>query len=201
MNGKLVGCLGMVAGGVLLVVVIGFVWLFGTYSALNSANQTADAAWGNVESSLQRRADLIPRLVNTVKGYANHEKAVFTAVTEARSRVGQVDLSKVQTDPEAMQKLSRAQGELSGALSRLLVVAENYPQLKADQSFLNLQAQLEGTENRINIARERYNEALQPYNVKVNGLLSGVIARTFGFQPKAYFKADASAATAPKVQF
>lgn len=159
----------------------------GIYNGLNSANQAAAAAWGDVESTLQRRADLVPNLVNVVKGYAAHEKAVFTAVTDARAKVGQININAA--DPEAMKKLMAAQGELSSALSRLLVVAENYPLLKADGVFRDLQAQLEGTENRINVARQRYNDAVRIYNSRVNGFFGSMIAGS-RFQERLYYKAD-----------
>ncbi|MDD4287737.1 MAG: LemA family protein [Candidatus Peribacteraceae bacterium] len=184
----------------LLMLWILFGW-WGTYSALNTANVDQQKLWGNVESAMQRRMDLIPNLVSTVRGYAKHESTVFTAVTEARAKVGKVDFGKAASDPKEMAKLKAAESELSGALSRLLVIAENYPQLKANEGFLQLQSQLEGTENRIAVARDRYNEGVGTYNKITTGLFSKVVASFHGFKPAEFFKADEKAKETPKVSF
>jgi LemA protein len=174
------------------------------YNTLQSSDETIKAAWSEVINQYQRRADLIPNLVNTVKGYAAHEKQVLENVTNARARVGSVQATPELVDnPEALQRFVQAQGELTGALSRLLVVAENYPQLKADANFRELQAQLEGTENRITVARQRYIKAVQDYNVTVRSFPSNLTAMVFGFKPKAQFTVENEKAIAqpPKVDF
>lgn len=174
------------------------------YNTLQSADETIKSSWSEVINQYQRRADLIPNLVNTVKGYAAHEKQVLENVTNARARVGSVQATPELVDnPEALQKFVQAQGELTGALSRLLVVAENYPQLKADANFRELQAQLEGTENRITVARQRYIKAVQDYNVTVRSFPSNLTAMVFGFKPKAQFTVEneKAIATPPKVDF
>jgi LemA protein len=174
------------------------------YNTLQSADETIKSSWSEVINQYQRRADLIPNLVNTVKGYAAHEKQVLENVTNARARVGSVQATPELVDnPEALQKFVQAQGELTGALSRLLVVAENYPQLKADANFRELQAQLEGTENRITVARQRYIRAVQDYNVTVRSFPSNLTAMVFGFKPKAQFTVENEKAIAapPKVDF
>ena len=174
------------------------------YNTLQSSDETIKAAWSEVINQYQRRADLIPNLVNTVKGYAAHEKQVLENVTNARAKVGSVQATPELVDnPEALQRFVQAQGELTGALSRLLVVAENYPQLKADANFRELQAQLEGTENRITVARQRYIKAVQDYNVTVRSFPSNLTAMVFGFKPKAQFTVENEKAIAqpPKVDF
>jgi len=188
---------------VLLVVVLGL-WLMGAYNGLVSLDQKALSQWAQVENAYQRRADLIPNLVETVKGAAAFEKDTFTAVTEARAKVGQVQLgSNPAANPEAFAKFQQAQDGLSSALSRLLVVVEKYPELKATENFKMLQDQLEGTENRINVERMRFNEAAQAFNTKRMRFPTVIIANFFGerFREKAYFKSQAGAETAPKVQF
>lgn len=206
MKGLLLGC-GVIVGIVVLVLVVfGLSWM-GAYNSLNAANQGQQALWGDIESTLQRRHDLIPNLVATVKGYATHEADVLKSVTEARSRVGQVNMKLANTDPAEMAKFQKAESEFSGALSRLLVVAENYPQLKADANFRDLQSQLEGTENRINVARERYNGNTNPpqgakvYNTLCGSAFTGLVARIHGFKPAEYFKAEEGAKEAPTVKF
>jgi LemA protein len=184
---------------VIIVLIIG-VWI-STYGALNSSNQAVKESWSNVESTLQRRADLIPNLVQTVKGYATHEEKVFAEVAEARSKMGSIDLGNALNNPEAMKQLAQSQGELSGALSRLIAVSENYPDLKANTGFLDLQSQLEGTENRINVARERYNEQARAYNTKVNGFFARFVANSYGFKPAEYFEAAPGVDKAPEVKF
>ncbi|MBI5013999.1 MAG: LemA family protein [Deltaproteobacteria bacterium] len=191
----------IVLGVVLLVLLMAYGWVKGTYNGFVAAQEDVGRAWADVESTYQRRSDLIPNLVETVKGYATHEKDVFLGVTEARSRVGQVKISADNLSPEAIQRFQEAQQGLSGALSRLLVVAERYPDLKANQNFLDLQAQLEGTENRINVARSRFNETARAYNTKVRSFPGNLLAGAFGFSPKPYFEAEKGAEKAPKVKF
>jgi len=191
----------IVLGVVLLVVLMAYGWVKGTYNGFVVAQEEVGRAWSDVESTYQRRNDLIPNLVETVKGYATHEKDVLVGVTEARSRVGQMKISAENLTPEAIQKFQEAQQGLSGALARLLVVAERYPDLKANQNFLDLQAQLEGTENRINVARSRFNEAARAYNTKVRSFPGSLLAGAFGFGPKPYFEAEKGAEKAPKVKF
>jgi len=173
------------------------------YNTMQANEEAVTAAWGNVESSYQRRADLIPNLVEVVKGYAKHEADTLKAVTEARAKVGSMQVSKdVLNNPQSMNKFQQAQGELSGALSRLMVVVEKYPDLKANQNFLDLQKQLEGTENRINVARERYNQAVQVFNTSIrtfpNSLTNSMMLH---LQRKEPFKAEEGAQVAPKVKF
>jgi LemA protein len=172
------------------------------YNTMQANEEAVIAAWGNVESSYQRRADLIPNLVEVVKGYAKHEAETLKAVTEARAKVGSMQVTKdVLNNPAALSKFQQNQGELSGALSRLMVVAERYPDLKANQNFLDLQKQLEGTENRINVARERYNQSVQVFNTSIrtfpNSLTNSLLLH---LQRKEPFKAEEGAKTAPKVK-
>lgn len=173
------------------------------YNTMQANEEAVIAAWGNVESSYQRRADLVPNLVEVVKGYAKHEADTLKAVTEARARVGSLQVTKeVLNNPASLNKFQQAQGELSGALSRLMVVVEKYPELKANQNFLDLQKQLEGTENRINVARERYNSAVQLFNTSIrtfpNSLTNSLMLH---LQRKEAFKAEEGAKVAPKVKF
>lgn len=173
------------------------------YNEMQAKEEAVFAAWGDVEASYQRRADLIPNLVQAVKGYAQHERETFQAVTEARAKVGTVQVSKEMLDnPQALERFQQAQTQLRGALSRLLLVAEQYPNLKANQNFLDLQNQLEGTENRINVARVRYNKAAQDFNTSIrtfpNSLTNNLLLHLKRKEP---FKADAGATAAPKVQF
>ncbi len=173
------------------------------YNQIQKNEEGVTAAWADVEATYQRRADLIPNLVETVKAYAAHERETLEAVTQARAKVGQVNLSaKDLNDPAAMARFQAAQGELSGALSRLLVVAERYPDLKASQNFSDLQHQLEGTENRINVARQRYNEAVRIFNTSIrtfpNNLTNNFLLHLERKEP---FKAEAGAEQAPKVKF
>ena len=174
------------------------------YNTLQSEDEQVKAAWSEVVNQYQRRADLVPNLVETVKAFAKQEQDVFTQVTEARSRVGSIQATPELVDnPQAFQRFQQAQGELSGALSRLLVVAENYPQLKSDANFRDLQAQLEGTENRITVARNRYIKAVQQFNTTVRQFPSNLTAMAFGFEPKPNFTVENERAisTAPKVDF
>jgi len=173
------------------------------YNTMQANDEAVTAAWADVEASYQRRADLIPNLVEVVKGYAAHEKETLSAVTEARAKVGQTQLSReMLDDPEAVAKFQAAQGNLSSALSRLLVVAEQYPDLKANQNFRDLQHQLEGTENRINVARVRYNEAVRVFNTSIrtfpNSLTNKLLLH---LSPREPFKAEAGAEKAPAVKF
>ena len=173
------------------------------YNVMQSNEEAVLAAWGDVEASYQRRADLIPNLVEVVKGYAKHEADTLTAVTEARAKVGSMQISKQMiNDPQAFAKFQQAQGELSSALSRLMVVVERYPDLKANQNFLDLQNQLEGTENRINVARVRYNKAVQVFNTSIrtfpNSMTNSLLLHLARKEP---FKAEEGAKVAPKVKF
>jgi LemA protein len=197
--------LGIVAAIVLGVLIFGAA-IAGTYNNLVQLDQGVQSQWAQVENVYQRRADLIPNLVNTVKGAADFEKSTLTAVTEARAKVGQVTSGAVENiarDPQAFQRFEQAQAGLSSALSRLMVVAEKYPELKATQNFRDLQAQLEGTENRISVERMRFNEAAQAFNTKRDSFPTVLIAGFFGskFQEKPYFKAQTGAEKAPEVKF
>ena len=174
------------------------------YNALQRLDEESKAAWAEVLNQYQRRADLVPNLANVVKGYASHEREVLTQVTEARAKVGTIQATpELLNDPEAMARFQAAQGELGSALNRLMVVAENYPTLKADGVFRDLQAQLEGTENRITVARNRYIKAVQEYNVKVRSFPSNLTAMLFGMKPKPSFTVtdEAEISRAPKVDF
>jgi LemA protein len=192
------GCLGVI---VLAVIILG-VSLYSTYNGLVVEQQKVEAQWGQVQNVYQRRADLIPNLVATVKGYAAHESSVLEAVTASRAQVGSMQVSAdILNKPAEFQKFQQAQAGLTGALSRLIAVAENYPDLKANQNFLELQNQLEGTENRINVERRRFNEVTQAYNTKVKQFPTNLIAKFFGFESKAYFQAAAGSENVPKVDF
>jgi LemA protein len=174
------------------------------YNAMQSQDEQIKSAWSEVLNQYQRRADLIPNLVNTVKGYAAQESSVLLGVTEARAKVGAIQATpELVNDPAAFAKFQAAQGELSSALSRLLVVTENYPQLKSDQNFRDLQAQLEGTENRITVARNRYIQAVQNYNVTVRSFPGNLTAMIFGYKPKPNFAVENEAAISkpPSVDF
>ena len=187
---------------VLIAVVIGAMVLAGGYNSLVGAEEGVKSAWSQVENVYQRRADLIPNLVETVKGVANFERETYTAVAEARAKAGQVTLTpEMLSDPSALQRFQQAQGELGSALSRLLVVAERYPELKANQNFLDLQSQLEGTENRITVERQRFNQVAQDYNTMVRRFPRNIIASIFGFKQKAYFTAEEGATKVPEVKF
>lgn len=172
------------------------------YNSLVEQDEKVNQAWAQVENQYQRRADLIPNLVKTVQGYADFEKGVLTEVTELRSKVGQIKLSTDDlSDEEKFKQFSDAQDKLSGALSRLLVVAENYPQLKANENFLQLQSQLEGTENRISVERKKFNEAVQEYNTSVRRFPTLITAKIMGFKEKQYFKSAPGTDKAPDVNF
>jgi len=172
------------------------------YNTLVAAEERVEEAWGNVEAQYQRRADLIPNLVSTVRGAADFEEDVLTSVTEARAQATSIQLSVDDlNDPAALERFQQAQGQLSGALGRLLAVSENYPELRATEAFRDLQAQLEGTENRINVMRTRYNESVRGYNTQARRFPTVVYANMLGFDRRAAFEADAGAETAPSVDF
>jgi LemA protein len=198
--GKWIG-LGLLA----LMAIFAFMGV-GSYNELNQLEQGVQAQWGQVENVYQRRADLIPNLVETVKGAANFEKETLESVIQARAKATQSTINVDQTvlsDPAAFERFQQAQGELSGALSRLMVTVERYPELKANQNYRDLQAQLEGTENRISVERMRFNEAARAFNTKRNSFPTVLVAGFFGsrFNDKAYFKAQSGAENAPKVKF
>lgn len=188
----------LVIGGVILLLVF---WTFGSYNGLVTKEENVSTAWSNVESQYQRRADLIPNLVNTVKGYADFEQETLTRVIEARSQATAVKVDPTNLTPEKLQQFQQAQEGLGSALGRLLLVVERYPDLKANQNFLDLQAQLEGTENRINIARTRFNEEVNQYNSSVRSFPAVLIAGMFGFERKGYFEARPGTEEAPSVDF
>ncbi len=191
----------IVVGVFVLLGFIGYGWVTGTYNNFVKLDQQAKTQWGQVENVYQRRADLVPNLVETVKGYAAHEKGVFQAVTEARAKVGQIQIDPTNMTPEMFAQYQAAQGELTQALSRLLVVVENYPQLKASENFLALQSQLEGTENRIAVERHRYNEVVQEYNTAIKKFPGCILAGIFDFEERPYFQAAPGAEKAPVVKF
>jgi len=171
------------------------------YNKLVSLEENVNEKWSQVENVYQRRADLIPNLVNTVKGYAEHEQQTLTKVIEARSKATSVDVDPNNLNPQALQKFQQAQNGLSSALSRLMVVVERYPDLKASQNFRDLQAQLEGTENRIAVERRKFNQAARKYNTAIRKFPTNLIANSMGFEKKAYFEADQGAEEAPEVNF
>jgi LemA protein len=171
------------------------------YNTLVNQDETVSQMWAQVENAYQRRADLIPNLVNTVKGYADFEQETLTQVIEARSKATGININPEELTPEAIQNFQAAQEQLSSALSRLMVVVERYPELKANQNFLELQAQLEGTENRIAFERKKFNDAVAEYNRSVRRFPRNIVAAIFGFDRKGYFEADEGSQTAPEVQF
>ena len=191
--------------GAVIVALIALHGLTGcnTYNRLVMLEQNVNKKWADVQSVYQRRSDLIPNLVNTLQGAANFEKSTLTEVTNARASVGRVQLdpNKAPTDAKQLQEFQQAQGQLSNALSRLLVVSENYPQLRATEGFRNLQAQLEGTENRISVERNNFNAAVQDYNTALSTFPTNMLNKMFGFQPKPFFTAQAGAEKAPTVNF
>jgi len=184
-----------VIGAVFVFVVIPILWFVGSYNSLISLSAGVDAQWAQVETQYQRRADLVPNLVSTVKGYAAHETELFTEITELRSQWGK---SVASGDREGQIESARG---MDSAISRLLLVAENYPQLRASDNFLALQSQLEGTENRISVERMRYNEQVRAYNIKIKRLPTVFIANMFGYEQKPYFESEEGAATVPTVEF
>lgn len=183
------------------VAVVAAIFLYATYNGLVNKEEGVNTAWAHVETQYQRRADLIPNLVNTVKGYAAHERQTLDEVTEARAKATSINLSVDELTPENMAAFQQAQADVRSALGRLVAVAEQYPDLKANRNFLELQAQLEGTENRIAVARKDFNEAAQRYNVAVRRFPAVLVAKLFGFRQKPYFEAAEGAAVAPQVQF
>jgi LemA protein len=195
----LLGCFGLLV----IVAIIFFLSVAGIYNHLVGLKQAVDAQWAEVQNQYQRRADLIPNLVQTVSGAANFEKSTLTAVVDARASVGQVkiDPSHAPTDPAQLQQFEQAQSSLGNALSRLLVVSENYPDLKSNQNFLDLQAQLEGTENRITTARNHFNDAAQSYNTSVQTFPTVAFAGMFGFTTRPYFQATTGSDVPPPVHF
>lgn len=194
---------------VLIIILVCFVVLLSgfagygikTYNGMVRAQENVTSQWANVENQYQRRSDLIPNLVNTVKGYAEHEKSTLDAVISARAKATQTTIDASDLNETTMKAYQTVQGELSQALGRLLVVTENYPDLKANQNFMELQAQLEGTENRISTERTRYNDMVKTYNTFVRTFPSSLVAAITGFESKPYFQADESAKSAPKVEF
>ena len=172
-----------------------------TYNNMVAQDEAVKTAWSNVETQYQRRADLIPNLVSTVKGYAAHEESTLQAVIEARSKATSISLSADELSADKLSPDPQAQSSVTSALGRVIAISENYPDLKANQNFLELQAQLEGTENRITVARKEFNEATQAYNTLVRMFPANLVAKMFDFEQKPYFEADASAAAAPKVEF
>lgn len=172
-----------------------------TYNNMVTQEEAVKSAWSNVETQYQRRADLIPNLVSTVKGYATHEESTLQAVVEARSNATSINLTMDDLSQEKLAEYQKAQSAVTSALGRLIAVSESYPDLKANQNFLELQAQLEGTENRITVARKGYNDAAQSYNVSVRKFPANIVAMIFGFDVKPYYEADESASAAPKVEF
>lgn len=203
MNKKvLLGCGGLVAV-LLIVAVIVFSTGIGFYNTMVTMEQDVVSGWSQVENVYQRRLDLIPNLVETVKGYASHESSTLQAVVEARAKAGgMVNISKEALEnPETLQKFNEVQGSLGSALQRLMVVQEQYPDLKANQNFLDLQSQLEGTENRIAVERRNYNEIAKSYNTYIKSFPKNILAGSFGFKEKAYFEAQSGAENAPKVKF
>ena len=194
---KKLGCLGIIVIALIVLVI----WGLGKYNSLVSQDENVNNAWAQVESQYQRRADLIPNLVETVKGYAEHESQTLQNVIEARAKATSITVDPNNLTEESLAKYQQAQGELTSALGRLMVTIERYPDLKANQNFLELQSQLEGTENRVNNARDNFNQAAQSYNTMVRKFPANIVASIFGFKNKAYFKAAETASEAPKVQF
>ena len=186
---------------ILSIIAILVFWGIGGYNGLVSTQESLNKSWANVENQYQRRADLIPNLVETVKGYAKHESSTFEAVVNARSKATQMTIDPTNLTPEKLQEFQAAQGELSSALGRLLLLREAYPELKANQNFIELQAQLEGTENRIAVAREQFNQEVQSYNTTVRRFPKNIIAGLFGFERKPTFEAEKGAEQAPEVKF
>ena len=196
----------MKKGTIILIVVAavllgGFLWVKNVYNQLVVSDEYVQAMWAQVENVYQRRADLIPNLVSTVKGYAAHESETLESVVAARSKATQVTVDPSDLTPEALAKYNAAQGELSNALGRLLMIQESYPDLKANQNFLELQAQLEGTENRIATERMKFNDAVKSFNTGIRRFPDNIIASMFGFEKKGYFEAQEGAQTAPVVEF
>lgn len=193
------GTITLLVIGVLILIMVG--GTLTTYNGLIAKDEAVATAWGNIQSQYQRRADLIPNLVSTVKRYAKHESKTLENVMAARAKATQITINSDNLTPEKLKQYQAAQGELSQALGRLMAVSENYPNLKANENFSELQAQLEGTENRINESRQIYNSAVQTYNVSVRRFPANIVAGMFGFDKKNQFEAEAGAEKAPKVEF
>ena len=193
------GTIGLLVVGVVILMLIG--GTLTTYNSLVAKDEAVTTAWGNIQSQYQRRADLVPNLVNTVKGYAKHESETLEGVVEARAKATQIKVDADNITPEKLKQFQSAQGELTQALGRLIAVQENYPDLKANENFSELQAQLEGTENRINESRQLYNAAVQTYNVSVRRFPANIVAGMFGFYKKTQFEAEAGTEKAPQVEF
>lgn len=186
---------------VISIIILTVIWMKNAYNGMVGMDEMVKTSWSQVENQYQRRADLIPNLVNTVKGYAQHEKETLEAVIQARAKATQTTISAAGLTPEALKAFQSAQGELGGALSRLMVSMERYPELKANEGFRDLQAQLEGTENRISVERKRFNETAQRFNTHIRSFPSSLLAGLFGFEPRPYFEADKGAEKAPTVNF
>ena len=186
---------------IIAVVAVIAIMCVSAYNSLVSSEESVDTAWSQVENVYQRRADLIPNLVNTVKGYAAHEKETLEGVVSARAKATQMTIDPTNLTPEAIEKFQAAQGELGSALGKLLAITENYPDLKSNENFKELQAQLEGTENRIAVERKKFNETAQVYNTSIRKFPRSIVASMFGFERKPYFKAQEGAEQAPTVQF
>jgi len=186
---------------ILVIVLILFVGGCNSYNSLVKKNEAVETAWAKVQSAYQRRADLIPNLVNTVKGYADFEKSTLTEVINARAKATSININADKLNPETFKQFQEAQTGLTSALNKLLVTVERYPDLKANKNFLELQAQLEGTENRIKVARDKYNDAVRAYNIAVKKFPNNIFASIFGFKPKPYFEADKGSEKAPEVKF
>lgn len=193
------GTIGLLVVGVVILMLVG--GTLTTYNSLVAKDEAVTTAWGNIQSQYQRRADLVPNLVNTVKGYAKHESETLEGVVEARAKATQIKVDADNITPEKLKQFQSAQGELTQALGRLIAVQENYPDLKANENFSELQAQLEGTENRINESRQLYNAAVQTYNVSVRRFPANIVAGMFGFDKKTQFEAEAGTEKAPQVEF
>ncbi|WP_299579360.1 LemA family protein [uncultured Sunxiuqinia sp.] len=191
----------IILAAIAVVVLLMYSSVKGTYNTMVTQDEAVNASWAQVENVYQRRADLIPNLVNTVKGYASHEQETLEGVIEARSKATSVNVNPENLNEQSLQQFQQAQAGLSSALSRLMVVVERYPDLKANQSFLDLQAQLEGTENRITVERRKFNESARAFNTYIRSFPKNIYANLFGFEKKAYFEADQGAEKAPEVSF
>lgn len=193
---------GTVIIGIVIVIIIAIIWGMSSYNSMVNKDETVKSQWGNVQNAYQRRADLIPNLVSTVKGYANHEQQTLIGTVEARAQATQqIKINPDELTTENIQKYQAAQGELSSALGKLMMIREAYPELKADKQFTQLMDNLEGTENRINVERNKFNELAKDYNSYIRSFPRNIFAGIFGFSQKAYFEADQASQSAPKVEF
>ena len=186
---------------IIAVIALLVIWCVTKYNGMVTQDEKVSTAWSNVQTQYQRRADLIPNLVNTVKGYASHESETLEGVVAARAKATQITVDPENLTPEKLKEFQKAQGDVTSALGKLIALTENYPDLKANQNFSELQAQLEGTENRITVARQRFNDGAKTYNTKIRSFPTNIIANMSGFEKKAYFSASAEAQTAPQVAF